>query len=786
MESLLLMALSNAGWAAALALVAAALGRAFRARPTRVHGLWVLVLLKLATPSAWNLPPVRVGVESPVVATSETLLARVSPPDATNNAMPFAPTTMPIVEATDPAPARPIVDPSPWPWRSMVVGLWGLGALAWGSAVIVGVIRFRRLLREAEPASVEIRERVDRLARRLGLRRGPSAWTVSARVPPMVWAIFGPPRLLLPAELWSRLDDDQRDAVLVHELAHLRRRDHWVRRLEAIVLGLDWWNPVAWWARRRVESAEEQCCDAWVAWALPGSAPAYAEALVTTAAFLSRSRSPWPLGATGVGRVPPLKARLTMILDTPSLDSSRPRSGAALLSIAVAALILLPSLAPGQAPDPVPPRAQISVKPGEPTAAPITKPEEPKPNPVEPPPTPGRRVEVARPIAREGIDEVQILGSVSENQSVRVHSQVGGTVLKVVATQGSIVERGDLLFEIDPKPYQDEVERVDREVDVLFHRVEAKRNARDLKRWEMSHGTSGTTGVELREVELSEAEAALLEIVPRRNYARSELAGTKVTSPVRGRLSETRVKVGDPVRVIATEPTVGGMRQGFSFSREDPTVLAIIDATDPIEVRFKIDERTWLRSHRRLKEGGREMSALASVRLGIEGEEGFPRRSSSLSMGNPTFTRPGEANGRATTANSDGRLVPGMLVRIQFTTKPAKSLWVTPSAVWIEGDPPWTITNNSWFHEFVKVLNDQNVVERRRVASMTIGKASLLEMNQGLHDGDRVILDAYDPEVTLGMTVTPVEVAMPENSDWTYDTRFQKKGATPPAPPNQP
>ena len=57
---------------------------------------------------------------------------------------------------------------------------------------------------------------------------------------------------------------EQRDAVLIHELAHLKRRDHWVRRLEAVVLGLDWWNPVAWWARREIEKAEEECCNAWI------------------------------------------------------------------------------------------------------------------------------------------------------------------------------------------------------------------------------------------------------------------------------------------------------------------------------------------------------------------------------------------------------------------------------------------------------------------------------------------------------------------------------------------
>src|SRR5205085_2360482 len=82
----------------------------------------------------------------------------------------------------------------------------------------------------------------------------------------------GRPRVLLPAALWARLSEAQRDALLLHELAHLRRGDHWVRRLELAVLGLYWWLPTVWWARREIQRAEEECCDAWVVWASPRSA----------------------------------------------------------------------------------------------------------------------------------------------------------------------------------------------------------------------------------------------------------------------------------------------------------------------------------------------------------------------------------------------------------------------------------------------------------------------------------------------------------------------------------
>ena len=130
----------------------------------------------------------------------------------------------------------------------------------------------------------------------------------------MVWAAGGAPRLLVPAGLIDRLRDDQFDALLVHELAHLRRRDHWVRDLEFFALGLYWWNPVVWWARRALREAEEQCCDAWVVSVLEGSRRTYAEALVETLDFLSLDAPAPRLLASGIGPVTDLKRRLTMIL----------------------------------------------------------------------------------------------------------------------------------------------------------------------------------------------------------------------------------------------------------------------------------------------------------------------------------------------------------------------------------------------------------------------------------------------------------------------------------------
>ena len=122
------------------------------------------------------------------------------------------------------------------------------------------------------------------------------------------------PRLIIPRDLWKTLDEPQRSTLVVHELAHLKRGDHLVRFLELVVTALYWWHPLLWWIRQSLRDAEEQCCDAWVVWAFPEAAKSYAETLLDTLDFVHRSSQAEPLLASGLGKVPHLRRRLTMIM----------------------------------------------------------------------------------------------------------------------------------------------------------------------------------------------------------------------------------------------------------------------------------------------------------------------------------------------------------------------------------------------------------------------------------------------------------------------------------------
>jgi beta-lactamase regulating signal transducer with metallopeptidase domain len=343
-EVLLRLALTNAGLAALLAVPAALASVCLRGRPALAHGLWLLVLLKLVTP-----PLVRVPMGWPAQEPDlAPVITEAPPPEPTCPAQ--------LREEPEPVAVAPVAPPAaepeaPWDWRAPLVLTWLGGAVVVWAVAWERLARLGRVLGRVPEASEDIRERVTALCARLGLRRAPRAWLVPGVVPPMLLAL-GRPRLLVPAGLWGRLGEAQRDALLLHELAHLRRGDHLVRWLELLALGLFWWYPLAWWASRALRDAEEHCCDAWVVWADPEGAPAYADALVETVAFLSGAPASLPLGASGAGPVRSLTRRLSMILRRPPARRLSPPALAALVLVGAALLPLMPVVA--QTPRPAP------------------------------------------------------------------------------------------------------------------------------------------------------------------------------------------------------------------------------------------------------------------------------------------------------------------------------------------------------------------------------------------------------------------------------------------------
>ncbi|MEQ8764567.1 MAG: M56 family metallopeptidase [Planctomycetota bacterium] len=229
-------------------------------------------------------------------------------------------------------------------WPSVLTSVWLAGLLLTGSLFVLRIRRFGRLVALAKSAPAPLEAEVAELSRRVGLARPPRTALLPAPISPLVWGWSKWLRLVLPEPLLTRLPSSERETLIVHELLHLRRLDHWVRLLELVVATIYWWHPVVWLARPRLRQAEEEACDAEVLRHLPGQRRRYATALVSTVEFLSDEPTPLPLAASGMGSAKNLSRRLTMILDAPSGHRPTWIGRGAVCLLALISLPFVPSL----------------------------------------------------------------------------------------------------------------------------------------------------------------------------------------------------------------------------------------------------------------------------------------------------------------------------------------------------------------------------------------------------------------------------------------------------------
>lgn len=335
--------LSNAVVAGLMAIAAALIGRLWK-NPAAVHVLWLAVLIKLFTPPLATLswpaepatPPATKIVDHHLTDEGTPHLTAVNDRDEPTVAEGPAPqvSIQPTYLGRHPAAAASFL--SQLQPATLFSALWLTGSACLALAYSVRIRRFVKLMRGFTPASDETQSLVSELSTRLGLRRIPEVLTTAQTLPPLVWSMGGRPRLVLPSRLFDGLAEEARASILLHELAHVRRRDHLVRLLELAATVGFWWHPVVWWSRRRLRELEEECCDAIVLEAAPSQARTYALALLETLDFLSRTpRLGVPL-PTAVHSTDSLTRRIRM------LAQSRPTKLRPLPAALVAGLMALP------------------------------------------------------------------------------------------------------------------------------------------------------------------------------------------------------------------------------------------------------------------------------------------------------------------------------------------------------------------------------------------------------------------------------------------------------------
>jgi beta-lactamase regulating signal transducer with metallopeptidase domain len=285
------------------------------------HALWLIVLVKLLTPPlpVWSWTPAASAALRPEATIEESPRPPPAGPPGEHPAEErqslWSPAEV-IVAVPETAPPPDVglareesvsasadkpLPKAPRPWReglsAVLVDAWVAGAAIAALLQLLRIARFQRRLARGRAAPAALEAVVADVARRLGVQPPPIA-VVPGLASPVVWGL-GRARLVWPAALLGQLTADGERAAVVHELAHLRRHDHWVGWLELVAGCVWWWSPLFWHVRRQIGCAAELACDAWVIETLPGSRRAYAEALLAVCELVSRRAAPAP--ALGMG-----------------------------------------------------------------------------------------------------------------------------------------------------------------------------------------------------------------------------------------------------------------------------------------------------------------------------------------------------------------------------------------------------------------------------------------------------------------------------------------------------
>lgn len=250
-------------------------------------------------------------------------------------------------------------------------------------------------------------------------------------------------------------------------------------------------------------------------------------------------------------------------------------------------------------------------------------------------------VTAAPVVAREVMEWDEFTGRLEAVDTVAVRPRVSGYVSAVRFDEGSIVKRGDLLFLIDPRPFQAEVDRLRAELERARATVERAQN--ELQRAENLAAENAMSSEERgrREAFARESAAQVAAVEAALRAAELNLEFTRVTSPIDGRVGRAIVTAGNLVS-------------------SGDTLMTSIVSIDPIYASFEADEQTFLRYGDIARREGLE------IRMALANEKDFPRLGKMDFLDNQIDPATGTIRGRAVFRNDDRALTPGLFVRLRL------------------------------------------------------------------------------------------------------------------------
>jgi RND family efflux transporter MFP subunit len=352
---------------------------------------------------------------------------------------------------------------------------------------------------------------------------------------------------------------------------------------------------------------------------------------------------------------------------------------------------------------------------------------------------PPPEVKVSLPVVRDDIiDYEDFPGRTDAVSSVDVRARVTGYYLETVKLrEGREVKKDEVLAEIDPRPYQAELNRA--EANLVQAQAHRDRLEADFKRAAtlFSRGSISREDYDKFGGDRAEAAAAVGVAQAQREAAELNLKFTKVVAPLSGLISRRYVDPGNLIKA-------------------DDTILTNIVSLDPIYAYFDVDERTVLRVQRLVHEGKIEWSPEKGlpVWMGLASETGFPHEGVINFADNRVDADTGTWRLRATFANPQRGplrlLTPGLFVRMHLPIgTPYRALLVSEQAL---------ATNQG--QKSVFVVKDDNTVEERRVRAGRLQNDGLRVIEDGVKAGEKVVVSGLQ-RVRAKMTVTPTPIPMP-------------------------
>ena len=301
--------------------------------------------------------------------------------------------------------------------------------------------------------------------------------------------------------------------------------------------------------------------------------------------------------------------------------------------------------------------------------------------------------------------------------SVEIRPRVGGFIDAVRFEEGAQVHKGELLFQIDPRPFQAEVDRLAAEVDRA--KAKAQLATADADRGQRLMDQNALAQGELERLQ-SEAKAARADVGAAQaslQTAQLNLSFTRIVSPIDGRASRAVITRGN---LVATTD-----------------ILTTVVSDGPIYASFNTDEQTYL------KYAATERGKATPVYMGLMTEDGFPHKGKLTFIDNTLDSKSGTIAGRALFDNADGRLTPGLFARVKLISGEAQTVALTPEKA----------LGTDLGKRFVLVVSPDNHVEYR---SVTLGPAvgELRVITSGLKAGDLVVTSGLQ-KVRAGDVVNP-------------------------------